>query len=128
MSSKTWKCLLDIKGGRRNGIRESFLSLDLFSLTLENIFLTLLRGRSPPSPPMDPSLRVHQRREEPPKLHTWAAYFTCWRFCSDSSAMHRISLYSNTLVQFMSVFLGYVFCCWLTCSDYIPAGSGLRRW
>jgi len=34
-----------------NGIRGSFLSLDLFSLTFKNIFLALLRGgRSPPSP------------------------------------------------------------------------------
>jgi len=40
-----------------NGTEESFLSLDLFSVGFKNIFLVLLRGRSPPSPPpMDPPL------------------------------------------------------------------------
>jgi len=34
-----------------NGTGESFLSLDLFSVGFKNIFLVLLRGRSPPSPP-----------------------------------------------------------------------------
>ena len=40
MSSKPSKWLFDITGG----IRESFLSLDLFSLTFRNIFLALLQG------------------------------------------------------------------------------------
>jgi len=39
-----------------NGTGESFLSLDLFSVGFKNILLVLLRGRSPPSPPMDPPL------------------------------------------------------------------------
>ena len=51
MSSKPSKWLIDITGG----IRESFMSLDLFSLTFKNIFVALLRGRgaialSPPPP------------------------------------------------------------------------------
>ena len=44
--------IFDIRGGRvTNGIRQSFLSLYLFSLTFENNFLAILYGgRSPPSP------------------------------------------------------------------------------
>jgi len=39
MSSKPSKWLFDIIGGRHtNGIRESLLSLDLFSLAFKNIF------------------------------------------------------------------------------------------
>ena len=37
--------------------RENFLSPDLFSLTFKNIVVSLLRGRSPPCPPIDPSQR-----------------------------------------------------------------------
>jgi len=45
----------------KNGLRESFLSLDLFSLTYKNIFLALIRGRSLPPPAMDlPLLQIGQ--------------------------------------------------------------------
>jgi len=37
MSSKPSKWLFDVKGGRHERIRESFLSLDLFSLKFKNI-------------------------------------------------------------------------------------------
>ena len=65
MSSKPSKWLFDITGG----IRESFMSLDLFSLTFKNIFLALLRGRgaialSPPPPTVDPPLlRIEHNRQ-----------------------------------------------------------------
>jgi len=39
-----------------NGIRESFLSLDLFSLTFRNIFLVLFRGGGAVAP-MPPWIR-----------------------------------------------------------------------
>jgi len=39
-----------------NGIRESFLSLDLYLLTFKDIFWPSRGGRSPPSPHMDPPL------------------------------------------------------------------------
>jgi len=44
-----------------NGIRESFLSLDLFSLTFRNIFLVLFRGGGGgcPRAAMDPPLLAH---------------------------------------------------------------------
>jgi len=52
MPSKPSKCLFDIIGGRHERTyTESYLSLDLFSLTFKNIFLDGGRGRSPPSPP-----------------------------------------------------------------------------
>jgi len=45
------KWIFDIKGGHTN-VRESFLSLDLFSLTFKNIFLALRVGEA--IGPIDP--------------------------------------------------------------------------
>ena len=56
MSSKPSKWLFNVKGGRHERIRESFLSLDLFSLKFKNILWPYYGGQSPPSPTMDPSL------------------------------------------------------------------------
>jgi len=56
MSSKPSKWLFNVKGGRHERIRESFLSLELFSLKFKNILWPYYGGQSPPSPTMDPSL------------------------------------------------------------------------
>ena len=57
MSSKPSKWLFDITGGDTNGIREStFPSLNLFPLTIKNIFLALLRGAIASIAPMHPLL------------------------------------------------------------------------
>ena len=60
MPSKPSKCLFDIIGGRHERIyTESYLSLDLFSLTFKNIFLD--GGAIAPIAPIAPygSLTVH---------------------------------------------------------------------
>jgi len=88
-SLKPIKMVFDIIGGRheRNKTeRESFLSLDLFSLTFENIFSgprTGGGGRSPPSTP-------------------WIQQFVVWRVVCDGGVRYmtvRLGLVSSSQQQ-----------------------------
>jgi len=71
MTSNPSKWLLDITGGRHE-ITESFLSLDIFSVTFKIFLWGKEEGAiAPIAPPMDPPLCRGQHDEGPCTRHRW---------------------------------------------------------